>query len=196
MREVISHFVDVIQNEIEGIMEPCQFGIPIFDGLPPHARLAVLAEVGTGLLCKSKSCPPLTAINEAMIAAVFHHLTDWIQCELDREEDFDDLGDDDPYFWRELALVAFAESENDDLPDRSCRDDDEWELVVDGLSNRILWDNDFNSVGMFIDTDPDKAGKMREVMGVDDDYYRAIPPDPKDADLPVLLAKLKDLCCE
>lgn len=32
------------------------------------------------------------------------------------------MDNDDPYFWRELALAAFAEFENDDLPDRTCRD--------------------------------------------------------------------------
>lgn len=82
------------------------------------------------------------------------------------------------------------------MPGRTCRDDDEWELIVDGLTNRILWDNDFNSVGAFLDTEPDKADEMRDKMGIDDSYYRAVPPDPKDADIPVMLAKLKDLCCE
>ena len=196
MRETISHFVDVIQNEIEGITEPCQFGIPVFDGMSPNARLAVLAEVGTGLLCRSKTCPLLTAINESMIAAIFHHLSDWIQYELDCEEDFEDMVNDNPYFWRELALAAFAEFANDELPDRSCRDDDEWELIIEGLSDRILWDNDFNSVGAFLDTEPDKAEEMRDKMGIDDSYYRAVPPDPKEADIPVMLAKLKDLCSE
>lgn len=93
-------------------------------------------------------------------------------------------------------MAAFAESENDDLPDRVCRDDEEWELIVDGLTNRILWDNDFNSVGAFLDTEPDKAEEMRDKMGIDDNYYRAVPPDPKDADIPVMLAKVKDLCGE
>ena len=75
-----------------------------------------------------------------------------------------------------------------------CSDVDEWQYILEALSDWILWDHDFNSAEYFLDTPPEQADTMREQFGIDDDYYRAIPPDPKECDLPAIRTTLKQLC--
>ena len=74
-----------------------------------------------------------------------------------------------------------------------CTDTEDWELLVDVLSQRIVWDDDFNDANCFLDAPPDEAESLRDRFGIDEDYYRAIPPDPSEAELPGIRAKLKEL---
>src|SRR3954466_7070868 len=50
--------------------EPGMTGVKLFDCLPRPDRLALLAEVATGLHDPAKPCPDLTALKEATVTAV------------------------------------------------------------------------------------------------------------------------------
>ncbi len=67
-REALGMIVDMVRDDAEGLW---QFGAPPFDKLQPNQKLAVLAQVGTALLCKDQPMPRLTAALEASVGAVY-----------------------------------------------------------------------------------------------------------------------------
>ena len=194
IRETLAYVVDMVEEDITASADPWEFGVAAFDRLEPPARLAMLAEVGWHLLRDTESYPELTALNEATVAVLFNAIEQAIELEIYCQSD-DDL--ETRFGWRRLLLDAIAEdSDLSDLPSVDCCDIDEWRFIIEALSDWILWDHDFNSGEYFLDTPPEHAHMMRERFGIDDDYYRAIPPDPNECDLPAIRATLKQLCAE
>ena len=189
-RESLGNVVDMVEAELAGDSDLWEFGIPVFDQLGAHAKLALLAEVGWALLRDTDACPKLTAINEAAVAILFANIEHSLHFEVDAQKD----GFEDSQFWRPLVLAAYYQmGDTNDLPAPDCTDTEDWELLVDVLSQRILWDDDFNDADRFLDAPPDEAESLRDRFGIDDDYYRAIPPDPSEIELPGIRAKLKEL---
>lgn len=190
IRESLGHVADMVEEEIAGNDDPWEFGVPVFDQLEARAKLAVLVEVGWALLRDTKTCPKLTAINESAVAILFANVEESIQFEVDAQKvDFEDL-----VFWRPLVLAIYDETgDTIDLPAPDCTDMDEWNLLMQVLSDRILWDDDFNDADRFLDAPPHQADTLRQMLSIDEDYYRAIPPDPTDAELPGIRAKLNQL---
>ena len=187
----IGHVADMVEQEIAGDSDPWEFGIPVFDEMQPTAKLALLADVGWALLRPTETCPKLTSINEAVVAALFSNIEQCLHMEIDwsKEEDDDEL-----LAWRKLVLAVFHEDgDTMDLPEPDCDDVVEWELLAETLSQRILWDDDFNEAEQFLDASPDEATRLRSIFGIDNDYYAAVPPDPRDSDLPGIRAMLGEL---
>ena len=192
IRETLAYVVDIVEEDIAASADPWEFGVAGFDRLEPPARLAMLAEVGWHLLRDTESYPELTALNEATVAVLFNAIEQAIDLEIDCQND-DDL--ETRFGLRRLLLDAIAEdSDLSDLPSVDCCDIDEWQFIIEALSDWILWDHDFNSDEYFLDTPPEHADMMRERFVIDDEYYRAIPPDPNECDLPAIRATLKQLC--
>lgn len=192
IRETLAYVVDMVEEDITASADPWEFGVAAFDCLEPSARLAMLAEVGWHLLRETESYPELTALNEATVAVLFNAIEQAIELEIDCHRD-NEL--ETRFGWRRLLLDAITEgSDLSDVPSVDSCDTDEWQFIIETLSDWILWDHDFNSAEYFLDTPPEQADMMRERFGIDDDYYRAIPPDPKECDLPAIRATLKQLC--
>ena len=72
---------------------------------------------------------------------------------------------------------------------------DDWEFMVDCLANRVLWDDDDFVLGdAFLDADPSEGRSLKTVLGIDDDYYTSIAPDPTDAQLGPIRQQLREVC--
>lgn len=126
---------------------------------------------------RSHDCHSLSAIEES------------IRSEIDFEDDTED-----PFFWRQLVRSASVEHSADlELPEESSQDMDKWEFLVEVLSSQILWDNDFNSEACFVDASPEFAQETYEDMGIDDEYFLAVPPDPRNANLDQIRKLLQEL---
>ena len=192
IRETLAYVVDMVEDDITASADPWEFGVAAFDRLEPSARLAMLAEVGWALLRDTESYPELTALNEATVAVLFNAIEQGLELEIDCHNE-NEL--EARFSWRRLLLDAITEgSDLSDLPSVDCREMSEWLFIIETLSDSILWDHDFASGEYFLDTPPEQADMMRERFGIDDEYYRAIPPDPKECDLPAIRATLKQLC--
>jgi len=61
------------------------------------------------------------------------------------------------------------------------------------LTDRVLWDRDFEIAAGFLDADPATAGPRREVLGIPDDYFTVAPPDPGKEELTAARAALTRL---
>lgn len=188
-RKAVISLADVTDDAIKCEDDPSDFGVHVFDRLTLSSRLAMLAQVGFALLRETPECPQLTAVNEATIAAVFLHIEESIRTEIDFEDNTEA-----PYFWRQLVRTASIEHADEvELPDESSHDMDEWEFLVEILSNQILWDNDFNSEACFADAAPEFTQETYEDMGIDDEYFLAVPPDPRDSNLDQIRKLLREL---
>ena len=66
-QEALGVLVDYVQQDEEGTI--WQFGVPPFDTLQYGQKLAVLAQVGTGLLRENEPSPKLTAVLEGAVSA-------------------------------------------------------------------------------------------------------------------------------
>ena len=171
------------------------FDIAVFDRLQRNQKIAVLHAMAKGLLCGQEPAPRLTAAIEAAVATVFLQSHAMISLELDDE--FDELEEDAPphLSWCELILAAGREAEIDDLPSVTEDDPDEWELLLDCLEDRVLWDCDWEMEEQ-LDADPDVSQRVKREMGISDDYFIAVPPDPTDEEAERLLLELRELTGE
>lgn len=180
-------------------------GIAVFDDLQRNQKIAVLLGISKALLRDNVSPPPLTAISEAAVAVVYRHMRERVADEIGAHE-FDDLSDGRDVFgeglknpgpsWRTLVLSACRETiEIDHLPRPDDSTEDEWSFLIDCLEDRVLWDNDWEIVEQQ-DIAPEQQQRLKEVMGIDEDYFVWVPPDPKDELAARMLTELQYLTPE
>jgi hypothetical protein len=184
-REGLAVLVDMVREDYEGHQE---FGAPPFDKLQPNQKLAVLAEVSIALLQEDRPMPRLTAVREAAVAAVYEAIMIWVEMEIDQAAD----GLESPA-WRELILAACRERGIEELPDADCEDLSEWELLVSALADGVLWDDDWRDSESLLDADPKASRAVKRLLGIDDEYYVAVPPDPSEEEVEGIWATLRDL---
>jgi hypothetical protein len=116
-------------------------------------------------------------------------LDESVEHEIDSEPDLPDR-----QFFRELILQAIAAVESAiERPRADSCDWDEWESLIDVLRDRILWDRDFEAEPTFGDADPAAVGDVKSDMGIDDDYFREVAPDPSDEELAAIRLRLRRL---
>jgi len=175
--------------------------IEIFDNLQRNQKIAVHLEVSRALLLDSAPAPPLTAINEAAVAAAFQNIRNQVAQELeptvgaggDDAEWFGDAELDAGPSWRQLILNACRDTgDTDDLPEAVSSDNEEWELLIDCLQDRILWDDDWQLLAQ-LDAPPEASRRMKQELGIDDDYFVTVPPDPSDEEAARMIVDLRYL---
>jgi len=171
------------------------FDIAIFDRLQRNQKIAVLHTMAKGLLCGQEPAPRLTAAIEAAVATAFLQSHAMISLELDGEFEESEEGLPPRLSWRELILAAGHEAEIGNLPNVTEDDPDEWSLLLECLEDQILWDCDWEMEEQ-LDADPDVSQRVKQEMGINDDYFIAVPPDPTDEEAERLLAELRELTRE
>jgi hypothetical protein len=176
----------LLDDAIVGQFDDYELGVACFDNLTYGQKISVLATIGNGLFRKDVAPVDLTAVVEGAIAAVFRHLKDSIAFEIDTPE----FGTD----WRELVVAARREAEAEDVPAPTCTDVNEWEFQVDGLSDRILWDADYESGPIFMDHSPEMTQWLKSMARIPDNYYTAIADDLTDEQATATIKELKKLC--
>ena len=178
-----------------------EFGIPPFDELQRNQKIAALHIVARGLLCPDQPPPPLTAVLDATVAAIYVHAGEMLEDMLVPEPlDFDESLLGPPYVperelptWRQLILAACRQQKMDeDLPDPDEADFHQWEYPLDFLEQCILWDADW-ALLEHLDADPQNSQRVKRRLGIDDDYFIAVPPEPNDAEAARLLDELVEL---
>jgi hypothetical protein len=151
-------------------------GVRVFDVLQPGQQVALLAQVGTALSDPAGPAPPLTAATEGAVAAVFAQLRAWLEVE---------LFDGDKAGCRRLILGAVGEPAGRDgpLPQPTEANAGEWELLVEEVEARLLWDRDWEMADVFLDLPPEEGRADLLLHRIDPDYFTAVPDDPDDEGL-------------
>jgi hypothetical protein len=187
-REALGVLTDFVRDDEKGDL--CQSGISAFDSLQRSQKLAVLAEVGTALLCEEEPRPTLTAVREATVAVVYELVRDMVQLEIDDPQTAGGRPS-----WRELVLGACHQRlvEEDSLPSQECADLEEWDILIQCLADDVLWDEDWEDVEDHLDADPETSRAAKKSLGIDKDYYVDVPPDPSDEELEEIINTLHEL---
>jgi hypothetical protein len=186
IRELVASAYDEV--DLSDDMETFQTGISVFDRLESAQQLALLLEVGEALLQSDVPPPELTAVREAVIAVLFLQLSRELEIEME----------DRGTYWRELMRAAYLEQNPDDseVPPPHSDDLDEWTMLAECLEGRLLWDDDYAAEDTFVDQSPDQIAAMKQWMGISDDYFTAIAPDPLPDELESIRRRLDSLTRE
>jgi hypothetical protein len=168
-------------------------GVSLFDALDWRSKLAMLAEVGTGLFDPAMPPPKLTAINEATIAAIYTTIRTNIIVEIESVKDCPE--EEPPLFWRKLVHPCLdndmPSSAKESLPAVTCDDPNEWEWMLDAVEAQVLWDDDYEPFAGVMDGAPEEAARVKACLGIVGDYYEAIAPDPTESDMPQIYETLE-----
>jgi hypothetical protein len=176
----------LLDNAIMDQFEDYESDVACFDNLTYGQKISVLATIGSGLFRKDVASVDLTAVVEGAIGAVFQYLKDMIVFEIEMFE----AGT----YWREIVVAARKELEGEDIPAPSCTDIEEWELEVEMLTDRILWDRDYENDRTYADHPPEMTQWLKYMTRIPDDYYTAIADDLTDEEAAATIKKLKKLC--
>jgi len=192
----------------------CATGVGVFDRLQPAAKLAMLALAGTALWDEKEPCPERTALTEGTFGAVYAVIRQEIEIEIDRGRE-DPPPESREVSMRALVLAAFRETNSDweiprpepgcgdddeeakarSLPEPDCEDIDAWDSLLDELVDRVLWDDrDFEEEELVLDVDPEVGRHLKRELGIDEDYYTSVAPEPTDEQLALVRKTLRSLC--
>jgi hypothetical protein len=192
-RAALAEIWDLLEDSEEG-NELFWSGLLAFDDLQRNQKIALLSVVGKALRDPETPTPELTAHSEAAVAAVFEHVRQSIEVEVDEHPGIVDA--QNGVYWRSLVLAAFREVEEDwedPLPDPTCTDLGEWLLLLECLSGVIFWDSDYDMGRYFLDADPEEARERLRRMTIAEEYYVAVAPDPDQEELEGFRRTLREL---
>jgi hypothetical protein len=218
VRNAIDSMVDTllihIDDDLEDMGGSCESGVALYDALSASQRIGLLHDVARHLLTETETTLPLSAPVEATVAAIFVDIRDQVAIEIDFPSTESEIAEDQPT-WRQMVLEAYTslrrlpdgeydEDGNgrydedwddlaDDLPVASCRDIRQWELLIENLVDSILWDRDFEMADSFLDVDPGVSRQRRRLLGIDEDYFTSVAPDPRPDQVLHLVSKTRDI---
>jgi len=194
--DMLEHLQDCYESEDYGH----RFGHRVFANLTLEQKTWTLHKVAFGLLDRKTPIVPLTAYSEATVATIFRQIENLVTFEIDMEPVYAEESG-----WRfavRQAILAVHEEVGLDSPDfidddeplkAECADMDEWKFAIESIECTILWDMDYD-IRTFEDGHPDIDAQKRKKFGIDDDYFSAIPDDPKPAEAKKLLREARKLC--
>ncbi len=150
-------------------------GNPVLDSLTPAQVIVLIDRVSAYLLDPSVAAPTRTALLDATIAAVFQQITTDVQAEIDVQSLSAESEEGDTSMRIQVAAayrhLSDPQSSAMDTPDPECAVMETWQLVIEGLCDRILPDTDWQLESAMLDLDPRKADELKGVMGIQDDYF-------------------------
>lgn len=201
-RQGLSSLWDWVEDGVDGEDDLFDVGVKAFDRLQKNQKLSLLVEVGRALKDEATPCPELTSCVEATVAVVFRLVLREIRMEIDLESN--DV-DDDPQRWRRLvrdAVDATSDGDDEEGDDREgswaitleSTDLEAWSECVDHLTERVLWDEDFDQEDDFVDDSPDEGRALMKRLLIAEDYFVAVAPDPRDDELAELRVALMEIC--
>lgn len=207
VRDSLATMVQELASCRETEESPWDYGVPLFDELVWQQQLAVLELLAQNLLEETDETLELSGVYEAGVAAVFRNVLQQIELEIE-------LHDVSPLEfrcrWRQAAFEAYIENEDDEIVQQEAAieletgnsgfeidvnsvDLEDWSWLIELLTDRVLWDRDFELVNEMIDAPPERAAALRAVLGIDPDYYTTIAPDPTDRQVDALFRSLEEL---
>lgn len=183
----------------EAIFEAASLGgstvdVVLFDRITWQQQILLIERVLNALIDPTIPAPPISALLEATVAAIYAQLVISVQLEIDLIEPEDDPIDSyDPYngfYVRQQVLDAIKapvdldEPEGDPFEEFSltveCDEIEEWQMLIECLRGRILADEDWQMEAIMMDLAPTTSEDIKQLMGIRGDYFIDIPPDATD----------------
>ena len=201
---MVDHLSDFADGHLQDPLDRWPYGVELFDSLTWTQQLALLNQVARHLLTETPEPLPLTAVTESAVGAIFAHIQQQVEIELDDQRLDGDVLDEfsDLPSWRERILAAYGETLSEDereelaaegfeLPAADATELSEWESLIESLADRILWDRDYEMGALLLDAEPGKAALLKRHLGIEDDYYTELSPDVRERQVRPLLNQVK-----
>jgi hypothetical protein len=118
----------------------------------------------------------------------------WDEAVADPFEDYDlDLPCFDHLtYGQKISVVATRrETGAEEVPEPACPDPEVWDVQIQGLADRILWDADYEDEGLYLDRAPAEARELRRKMGIEDRYFETVAEDLTDRQAADRIAELQ-----
>ena len=181
IRQTAAVLADAIRAEKE-IDVPIPTDINVFSSLSPDQKMYCLRVVTEALLVPEIEPPPKVALYEGTVAAIYEQLSRNLEDELYRQTEEQDAKAVDT-FNRKLLSDAATQLEPDQVwPHPECVLEEEWDQVITSVQFSVLGDYDWEMEVDFLDMKPQEAKMKKTMLGIDNDYYVAIPPDDAELD--------------
>ena len=101
----------------------------------------------------------------------------------------DGIGEDDE---ETDGMEAADEEPPFQLPDVTSEDEIDWEVVIDSLTDAVLWgDGDYDMDAAFLDASPARKKVLAQQLGIDEEYFLGIAPDPTEQELEEIRSVLR-----
>lgn len=166
---------DFVEQDISSEEDNECAGVAVFDRLTSEQKLVLLAEVASALLDPAIPTPDHTAANEGAIMAVLKTFRMMLRTEIEE-------GSKDQTSLRGILRAAVAD-EVEKLPKLTSKKWDDWDFLCECITERILWDFDFDMGDEFLDLPPEEARAKLEMARIDADYFLAVPDEPNEQQL-------------
>lgn len=163
----------MIEDDMENGDETPLTDVAVFESHSNKQKLLILAELADALQLKDVPAPTLVAYNEAAFQAVIEMFRGMLHQEMNSEFA-------ESTMLREMLFKA--EGAKSRLP--LSREEllkipqSEWDCKLEGYSEKIQWDSDFEMADQFLDMPPQEARKKMQLMGIDPEYFLTIAPEP------------------
>jgi len=200
IEEMVAALLMHVDDDFEDAATDCVSGIAVYDACTPSQRIGLLHDVAKHLLTETVESLPLSALTDATVAAIFIEIRDQIAIEIGLGEGLTEEGRPS---WRTMVLAAHravfpSRADRDDVAGNdeivaSSRDLRDWEVMVEDLADSILWDRDFEMAEVFLDIDPGVSRHRRRLLGIDDNYFTMVAPDPRPQEAFQLAARTRDI---
>jgi hypothetical protein len=196
LRTAIGLVWDFLEIESDSPEDQWSGNVAVFDALDCHQRIEQLSFVANALFRDDVPAPPLNAVNEGTVGMLFQVIGMCIETEIDAERG--ESNSEYREFRRLVLAAAIADGWPSDLPlvAETCGDQSEWDFLIEMLADAILWDDDWVDDGFIMDADPETAEARKDRLGIDDDYYLAVVPEPSDSELDRARRRLKELIAD
>lgn len=184
--------VDAIRAEAD-LDNKVTLDIAVFDNLAWQQKLSMLLRVVRPLLVESCPPPSSSALCEGTVGAVFAHLLEGVEIEIDVQQTSTSSSEGDTD--RRISIVQALTQVSPDQrwPDPECVVLEEWELAVSHLQLQVLPDEDWKFADMTLEMPPERANELRAAMGIDSNYSCDIPADIDDRPPAAVWADLIEL---
>jgi hypothetical protein len=137
-------------------------------------------------------------VNEAAVAAVFAQVRYLVAVEIDAQRSgFGTFSRDRAERPRELVLAAAREIDPErrtDLPKARSTNLSKWYDLIQTMLFRILDDIDYLAADIFLDAPPSRSRSMKDMMGIPEDYFSAVPDLPSMQTLEEIRVDLRRIC--
>ena len=172
LRNMVAFMLDQMREQLSALggQEPICAGVAAFDTLTLAQQIAALAEVVPALLDDEIPAPPIQAVHDAAIYALFMFYSIL----------FEELTPKRNQSSRRELLAAARQLHYEDLPPVTATDDQVWMELLERLADAILFDRDCEMEPYTADLPPEQTRALHNFLGVTPSYHAQIPPDPVD----------------
>jgi len=198
LNEIVKHLEECDEYAGLEVDDAYTSDIERFTKMSLGQKAWIIHLVAFGLLDPNTPVVPLTAYTEASIAAIFRQVEGLVQEEI---YFIDDEPDGDWYDVRRAIWTVHEEAGrnspdfigNDEPLKIENADIEEWEEAIHYIEFSILWDTDydFSQDGK---GSPENNAQLRDMFGIDDEYFSTIPEEPEPAVAKKLVQEVRELC--